>query len=95
MRSALLMASESPWLRERAPRYRFIRRTVERFLPGENLDDALAAAQRLAEDRHRHFAHASRRELSPIAPKPKRSRSIILDVLDRIRAARLARRKFP
>lgn len=48
MRSALLMASENAWLRERAPRYRFIRRTVERFLPGENLEDALAAAQRLA-----------------------------------------------
>jgi hypothetical protein len=28
MRSALLMASQSPWLRDRAPRYRFIRRTV-------------------------------------------------------------------
>ena len=48
MRSALLMASENAWLRERAPRYRFIRRTVERFLPGENLEDALAVAQRLA-----------------------------------------------
>jgi proline dehydrogenase len=50
MRSALLMASESTWLRERAPRYRFIRRTVARFLPGETLADALAAAQRLAEN---------------------------------------------
>ena len=48
MRNALLMASENAWLRERAPRYRFIRRTVQRFLPGENLQDALDAAQRLA-----------------------------------------------
>src|SRR6202035_563528 len=49
MRNALLMAAESPWLRERAPRYRFIRRTVERFLPGESLEEALAAAKRLAD----------------------------------------------
>jgi len=53
MRSALLMASESPWLRVRAPRYGFIRRTAGRFIPGENLDDALAAARRLAENRIR------------------------------------------
>ena len=51
MRNVLLKASESSWLRERAPRYRFIRRSVERFLPGESLNDALAAASRLAERR--------------------------------------------
>ena len=51
MRSMLLKASENSWLRERAPRYRFIRRSVERFLPGEKLEDALAAANRLAERR--------------------------------------------
>lgn len=47
MRSVLLKASQSSWLRERAPRYRFTHRTVERFMPGENAEDALAAAQRL------------------------------------------------
>src|SRR5580658_1484670 len=47
MRSALLKASQSSWLRECAPRYGFTRRTVERFMPGENAEDALAAAQRL------------------------------------------------
>jgi proline dehydrogenase len=47
IRTALLKASQSRWLRERLPRYRFARRTVERFMPGENADDALAAAQRL------------------------------------------------
>ncbi|MGD0964453.1 MAG: proline dehydrogenase family protein [Candidatus Acidiferrales bacterium] len=51
MRSVLLKASENSWLRERAPRYRFFRRSVDRFLPGESLDDALAAASRLAERR--------------------------------------------
>src|SRR5580692_2036108 len=48
MRRSLLMASQSPWLRERAPRYGFMRRTVKRFMPGENVGDALAAAQALA-----------------------------------------------
>jgi len=48
MRSALLGASQSRWLRERAPRYRFMRRTVERFMPGESVDAALVAARRLA-----------------------------------------------
>ena len=47
IRSVLLKASRSSWLRERAPRYGFTRRTVERFMPGENAEDALAAAQRL------------------------------------------------
>jgi proline dehydrogenase len=50
LRKAILAASASPWLRERAPRYRFIRRTVERFLPGEQVEDALSAARRLAQN---------------------------------------------
>jgi proline dehydrogenase len=49
-RRFLLRASKSTWLRERAPRYRFFRRTAARFLPGENVDDALAAARLLAEN---------------------------------------------
>lgn len=47
MRSLLLAASQNRWLRERASRYRFVRRSVSRFLPGEQLDDALAAAAAL------------------------------------------------
>ncbi len=49
MRSVLLAGSQSRWLRERAPRYWFVRRTVSRFMPGENAEDALAAAGRLKE----------------------------------------------
>lgn len=49
MRSAFLKASESPWLRKNATRYGFMRRSVERFMPGENLKDALGAAKRLAD----------------------------------------------
>jgi proline dehydrogenase len=47
MRSMLLAASQNQWLRQRAAHYPFIRRTVSRFMPGETLDDALAAAQTL------------------------------------------------
>jgi proline dehydrogenase len=49
MRSVFLKASESGWLREHATRYRFMRHSVERFMPGEGLDHALAAAKRLGE----------------------------------------------
>ncbi|HXQ27319.1 MAG TPA: proline dehydrogenase family protein [Candidatus Acidoferrales bacterium] len=50
LRNAFLMASESRWLRERAPRFGFIRRAADRFLPGESADAALAAARRLADN---------------------------------------------
>lgn len=47
MRGALLWASRNNWLRERAARYKFVRRSVARFMPGEELGDALAAARNL------------------------------------------------
>src|SRR5687767_11369880 len=49
MRSALLAASENRWLRRRAPHLPFIRKAVTRFMPGEALEDALAAAAVLRE----------------------------------------------
>ncbi len=47
MRSVLLAGSRSVWLRERAMRWRFVRRSTARFMPGETVDDALDAARRL------------------------------------------------
>ncbi len=47
MRGALLWASQNRWLRERATRYGFVRRSVSRFMPGEEITDALAAARKL------------------------------------------------
>jgi proline dehydrogenase len=49
-RDALLMAAGNRWLGEHLPRYRFVRATVRRFMPGERMEDALDAAGRLAED---------------------------------------------
>lgn len=48
MRSALLYASQNRWLRERAPRYKFVRSTAGRFMPGERVEDAIQAARTLA-----------------------------------------------
>ncbi len=46
-RALLLAASQNRWLRERASRYTFVKRSVSRFMPGETLDDAIAAAREL------------------------------------------------
>jgi proline dehydrogenase len=48
MRSLLLAAAQNQWLRDHATHYRFVRSTVSRFMPGENFEDALKAAQALA-----------------------------------------------
>ncbi len=48
LRQMILAASESWWLRERAPHIPLLRRGVKRFMPGETVDDALAAARELA-----------------------------------------------
>jgi proline dehydrogenase len=47
LRSVLLAGSESAWLRARATRYRFLKRAVKRFMPGERADDALQACDAL------------------------------------------------
>ncbi len=47
MRNVLLAGSTSPWLRDRATKTAFVRRSVSRFMPGEQVDDALRAAAEL------------------------------------------------
>ncbi|HME12701.1 MAG TPA: proline dehydrogenase family protein [Candidatus Acidoferrum sp.] len=47
MRTLLLAAAQNRWLRDHASHYKFVRRTVSRFMPGESLDEALTAAQLL------------------------------------------------
>ena len=44
MRKVLLAGSTNAWLRERATRAAFVRRSVSRFMPGERIEDALQAA---------------------------------------------------
>src|SRR5213593_2189182 len=47
LRNVFLAASESRWLRERAVKLPFVRRAVSKFMPGETVDDALAASRAL------------------------------------------------
>jgi proline dehydrogenase len=47
LRSLLLKASDSVWLREHGVRAPFVRRAVSRFMPGEHLEDMLRAAEEL------------------------------------------------
>ena len=49
-RDAILLAAGNRWLGEHLPRFRFVRATVRRFMPGERMEDALEAAARLADD---------------------------------------------
>jgi proline dehydrogenase len=48
LRNALLWASTNPLLAEGLPRLSFVRRATRRFMPGEELEDALDAASQLA-----------------------------------------------
>jgi proline dehydrogenase len=45
-RNALLALSTNRWLREHATRTEFVKRSVSAFMPGERLEDAMAAASR-------------------------------------------------
>jgi proline dehydrogenase len=47
VRSVFLAGSQSRWLRERAVKFRPVRRAMARFMPGEDLEAALAAAKTL------------------------------------------------
>lgn len=47
MRKALLWASTNSWMRNRATRTAFVRRSVVKFMPGERIEDALEAARAL------------------------------------------------
>lgn len=47
MRKTLLWASTNSWMRERAVRTGFVRKSVLKFMPGETVEDALEAARNL------------------------------------------------
>jgi proline dehydrogenase len=48
LRNALLWGSTNPFLAEQLPRYRFVQNATKRFMPGEDLSDALDEAAKLA-----------------------------------------------
>src|SRR5262245_13580960 len=49
-RNVLLALSTNAWLRDHATKTAFVRRSVSTFMPGEKLEDAMAAAE--AQERH-------------------------------------------
>jgi proline dehydrogenase len=47
MRKTLLWASTNAWMREKAVKTAFVRRSVVKFMPGETIEDAIEAARKL------------------------------------------------
>ncbi len=88
MRSLLLAAARNQWLREHATRYSFVRGTVSRFMPGETLDAALAAAESLRSKKiGTVFTHLG--ENVKDHAEVRQVREHYLEVLKRIRASGL------
>jgi proline dehydrogenase len=87
-RAVILAAAQNKWLKERASRYSFIRRSVSRFMPGETLDDAVAAAHQL---RSRALGTAFTHLGENIAERSEAEGVVThyLKVLERIRAETL------
>ncbi|HXH06859.1 MAG TPA: proline dehydrogenase family protein [Vicinamibacterales bacterium] len=88
LRKALLAASVSPWLRRQATRRRFVRRSVARFMPGERLEDALAAAARLRSEGITTILTCLGENLTQL-DEAEAVAAHYLDVLDRVHAAGL------
>ncbi len=87
-RSALLALSRNAWLADRVMRRPFARRAVRRFMPGEELDDALDAAAVLARDRIGTILTQLGENVTTLAEAEK-VRDHYLDAFDRIRQAGL------
>src|SRR5260221_135018 len=88
MRSAILAGAQSGWLRQNAPRFPFVRRTASRFMPGEQLPDALEAARLLAADGVATLVTHLGENISDEA-EARAETQVYLDILDRIREMRL------
>ena len=88
MRGALLWASRNNWMRERAARYGFVRRSVKRFMPGEQISDAIAAARSL-EDRGLDTVLTHLGENVTTAEEAESVTQHYLDALGQVRAAGL------
>src|SRR5690348_5232958 len=50
MRRLLLWCAQNPWLATHVPRWRFAKRAVKRFMPGEGFESALKAASEFRDE---------------------------------------------
>jgi proline dehydrogenase len=88
MRKVLLAGSTSPWLRQQATRRAFVRRSVSRFMPGERIEDALAAAASLKPDGITTILTRLGENLTAMSEAEEVTQHY-LDVLDRVAASGL------
>jgi proline dehydrogenase len=88
MRRILLAGSTNAWLRDRATRTAFVRRAVSRFMPGEQIDDALRAAAELKPQGITTILTKLGENLTQVEEAEQVTRHY-LDVLDRIAASGL------
>jgi proline dehydrogenase len=89
MRSALLAAARSEWLKSRAPGWPFVKKAVGRFMPGEDVGDAIAAARTLRERLSIGSVFTRLGEDLGAISEADRVARHYLDVLDRVDQQRL------
>jgi proline dehydrogenase len=87
-RALLLKAADSPGLRDFAMRRGFVRRAVRRFMPGEDLEAALRAAEQLEREQLGSVLTLLGENLST-AEEADRVTAHYMDALERIHASRL------
>src|SRR5262249_35555967 len=88
MRKLLLAGSTNVWLRERAMRTAFVRRSVVRFMPGEKVEDALAAAKEQQAQKITSILPRLGENLTKVE-EAEHVTQHYLDVLDKVAAAGL------
>src|SRR5512138_123327 len=88
MRDALLAASQSAWLREHATRWWFVRRATTRFMPGEQLGDAMDACRELQRRGLRSVLTELGENVTDAAAAEQEAAHYV-EVLQRVRALRL------
>src|SRR5438067_10045624 len=87
-RNVLLAMSTNAWLRERATRTGFVRRSVSKFMPGERLEDAMNAAA----EQQMHGIGTIFTSLGENLTRLEEAEDVTahyLDVMDRVQAAGL------
>jgi proline dehydrogenase len=88
MRKVLLAMSTSPFLREQATKRAFVRKSVSAFMPGEKVEDALAAATTLRPQRVTTILTRLGEGVTRL-DEAERVTEHYLDVLDKVQAAGL------
>src|SRR3954453_18755816 len=88
MRKVLLAMSTSPFLREQATRRAFVRKSVSAFMPGEKIEEALAAAATLKPQRINTILTRLGEGVTKI-DEAERVTQHYLDVLDKVQASGL------